>query len=241
MSTSTAIVAATAALVKAPLAPAAIVAAAKELVASVVAARAGARRLTGEALYYEGEGLAEHLGAQDYTLTLAAAVSAANVALADRATEVGRIADGACEHRDQLFPGAVSEEQLSEAWTQAHAWVQAVADLRDAAAALSDASEGLHPLEAMHAEMRRKHYVDVLRIAQDTIAPLNEGVAEAIDACITGVSASLYTGWHEENEYGVRVTRGSVAILRGHPKVGEVVDLAEEALRRILVEWLGGE
>ena len=94
---------------------------------------------------------------------------------------------------------------------------------------------------AMRSAMERKDYISALETARRVILPFNENVVEAMDACIACLSATLYTGWHEDNAYGVAVTRGSVALLHDRDDLREVVTLTEETLRLVRVEWLGEE
>jgi hypothetical protein len=95
--------------------------------AAVAAARAEADSLVKTDLFYMGEGSQEHLGALDFGDMVEGHVATVRGHLVKLAADVGRIADGACEHRDQVnsFGGGHPDEVVAEAWAVADAWVAA--------------------------------------------------------------------------------------------------------------------
>jgi hypothetical protein len=183
MTTPTKITESTSALVAAPLDPAALTSAANGLAAAVAAARAAAVFSVREGLHYGGLTAPEYFGALDRSAAVEAAAAEAFNALTTRANEVGLVADGACEHRDQLFVGCVTPEEEAGAWTSAGQWVAAAGDLRDArdavgkvtpcgVAARMATAEDLAALAAVGEILRREGHETAARAVSDTAAAL---------------------------------------------------------------------
>jgi hypothetical protein len=179
--TCTDIAAATAALVGAPLDPAALTSAANGLAAAVAAARAAAVFSVREALHYGGLTAPEYFGALDRSAAVEAVAAGALEALTARASEVGLVGDGAAEHRDQVnsFGGGHPDEVVAEAWAAADAWVAAAGALRDArdkvaevtpcgVAARMSTREDVAALAAVEEIFRRGGLVTVARAVSDT-------------------------------------------------------------------------
>jgi len=95
--------------------------------AAVAAARAEADSLAKTEMFYMGEGSQEHLGALDFGDMVEGHVAAVRGHLVKLAADVGRIANGACEHRDQVngFGGGHPDEFVAEAWAYADQCVAA--------------------------------------------------------------------------------------------------------------------
>ncbi len=233
------IAAATAALVGAPLDPAALTSAANGLAAAVAAARAAAVFSVREALHYGGLTAPEYFGALDRSAAVEAAAAGALEALTARASEVGLVADGAAEHRDQVnsFGGGHPDEVVAEAWAAADAWVAAAGALRDARDKVAEVT----PCGAA-AAMAHGDHAAALTAAKQIFN--NQGrvhESSAIGAAITTVTASLYTGWHEDSAYSLSVMEGAFRSLLDDPAsgvAGEAAIFASAAAASIRREWL---
>jgi hypothetical protein len=123
----------TAALMTAPLEPAALTTAAENLVRMAECVWLRARGLLDDALSMEDGGSPYLHNIYDHVDAVQAALAAAKVAVDSRREEAGRIAEGLAQHCDQVFPGAISPERAVQDHALAAAWIAAAHALRVAA------------------------------------------------------------------------------------------------------------